>query len=374
MGQSRLTGKTRKKIAVFEIDERSSLKIYPYLTPTFLVCTNLFRDSIGRNAHPEFISDLINQSVPSGTTLILNADDLIGSRLSPANPRILFSLNRLPSDTEECHNIIKDMQICPNCQTKLQYRYVRYHHIGKAYCPNCGFASQPGGYVADADLKAHTLTVTRQGKSETFPLIQDSVFNIYNQLTAITLLDVLREKAGLALSPEAVREGFRHLHIMESRYSEERRNGVTVITNLAKGHNSIACSCVFSYVKQEPGTKTVMLMLESVRERKFTSENMTWIYDTDFEMLCDDKIVRIIVSGVHAMDYKLRLLIAGVPEEKIFYTTDELAMPQYLDPAAADSIFILHDIRSTGMAMQVKKTVLGMLEQMPARPQTEAAS
>ncbi len=42
---STMLGKAKKKLAVLEIDERSANKIYPYITPTYLVCTNLFRDS-----------------------------------------------------------------------------------------------------------------------------------------------------------------------------------------------------------------------------------------------------------------------------------------------------------------------------------------
>ena len=38
--------KTNYKIAVLEVDERSAKKVYPYVKPTYLICTNLFRDSI----------------------------------------------------------------------------------------------------------------------------------------------------------------------------------------------------------------------------------------------------------------------------------------------------------------------------------------
>ncbi|MGN1326803.1 MAG: Mur ligase family protein, partial [Clostridia bacterium] len=55
-----LLNKTKYQIAVLEIDERSSPKVYPYVKPTYLICTNLFRDSIRRNANPEFISSIIN--------------------------------------------------------------------------------------------------------------------------------------------------------------------------------------------------------------------------------------------------------------------------------------------------------------------------
>ena len=46
-----LFGKSKKEIAVLEIDERSAPKVFPYITPTYLICTNIFRDSLMRNAH-----------------------------------------------------------------------------------------------------------------------------------------------------------------------------------------------------------------------------------------------------------------------------------------------------------------------------------
>ena len=48
---STLTGKPKKETAVLELDERSARLIYPYIKPDFLVITNLFRDSMRRNAH-----------------------------------------------------------------------------------------------------------------------------------------------------------------------------------------------------------------------------------------------------------------------------------------------------------------------------------
>ena len=64
-------------VAVLEIDERSSKLIYPYVKPNYVVVTNFFRDSIRRNAHPEYIVDFINKAIPETTTMILNGDDLI---------------------------------------------------------------------------------------------------------------------------------------------------------------------------------------------------------------------------------------------------------------------------------------------------------
>ena len=111
-------------MAVLEIDERSTIKIFPYVKPNYLVCTNLFRDSIRRNAHPEFISSVINKTLPKETKLILNADDLISSSLGQDNERLYFVIDKLETDLTQSINIINDMRVCPKCNTKLEYNYV----------------------------------------------------------------------------------------------------------------------------------------------------------------------------------------------------------------------------------------------------------
>lgn len=49
-------GRCRVDATVFEVDERASRLILPYVKPDYLVVTNLFRDSLKRNAHPDYIS------------------------------------------------------------------------------------------------------------------------------------------------------------------------------------------------------------------------------------------------------------------------------------------------------------------------------
>ena len=115
-----LGGKTKYKICVLEIDERSSKLIYPYVKPNYLICTNLFRDSIRRNAHAEYIADILNASIPAESRLILNGDDLIASGIAPKNQRVYFGIDRLDTDLTECINLICDARICPKCGKELQ--------------------------------------------------------------------------------------------------------------------------------------------------------------------------------------------------------------------------------------------------------------
>ena len=119
-------------MAVLEIDERSAPKIYPYVRPNYILITNLFRDSIMRNAHPGYIAGILSRNLPKESKLILNADDLISCGVAEGNERCYFGIGRMPGDVTDCVNLLNDMRICPKCAGKLRYEYRRDHHIGHA--------------------------------------------------------------------------------------------------------------------------------------------------------------------------------------------------------------------------------------------------
>lgn len=329
---STFSGKSKNEWGVIEIDERSSMHIYPYIKPGYVVCTNLFRDSILRNAHAEYISDIISANMQPETKMILNADDLISSGVAPENERVYYSIKRLPTDTETCENIINDCRICPKCAAKLEYEYVRYHQIGKAHCPNCGFASPVPDYEAEVHFDEQYMILNERGTDERYTLISDSIFNVYNQVTVTTLL---RE---MGLTPDQIRDGFSKLHIVDTRYNKITVGGIDVIDHMAKEHNPVACSVVFDYLSKEPGTKEILFLLDD--EKVF--ENMTWMYDCDYEKLNSPLVKHIVIPGNRAKDQKLRLMMAGVPEEKIIIGMTDGEAPGYLDFEGTDKVFVLH--------------------------------
>ena len=344
---SSIMGKAKKDLAILEIDERSAPKIYPYLTPTYLVCTNLFRDSLMRNAHTEFISNILTKYIPKDTTLILNGDDLIVSNLAPENKRMYFGIDRLETDGDKCENIARDIIVCPKCNTKLEYEYVRYNHIGKAHCPNCDFASPRIDYLAtNLDLENMKMTLKIGDREEEYDLISDNIINIYNIVSVITALKQL------GLSKEQINESLKKQKIVDTRYSEEVVNGIKIITHLSKGMNPIACSRVFDYVRKYKGNKSVVLYLDDLHEAENGSENTAWQYDTDYEFLNDDSIKQIIIAGARYLDGLVRLELAGIEKEKIIYGRDELSTLDKLKLDGIDTVFILHDL----YAMELKES------------------
>lgn len=359
IASSTLTGKAKKQLAILEIDERSSRKIFPYVTPTYLACTNLFRDSFMRHGHVEFISSILTKYIPKETTLLLNGDDLIVSNLAPENQRKYYGIDRLETDTETCENIVRDIITCPKCDSKLVYDFVRYHHVGRAHCPNCDFSSPKIDYeITNLDLKNMTMTLRDGDVQEKYHLINNNIINIYNVLTAITIL----KQVGLSRSQ--INNSLEKLKIIETRYSEETVNGFKIVTNLAKGLNPVACSRVFDYVRKEKGNKAVFLFLDDLHEAAKGSENTAWYYDTDYEFLNDDSIKQVIVAGVRYLDTYVRLRIAGIPKEKISYERYESNSAKNLKLENIDTIFILHDLYTLEIKENVKQQVIDMIKKV----------
>ena len=356
---SNIFGKLKKAdMAVLEVDERSAPKIYPYLNPDYVIITNLSRDSILRNAHPGYIADVLTNAMPEKTKLILNADDLISGNVAGNNPRVYFGIDRLPNDGITYEGLLNDMRICPKCTGKLKYNYLRYNHIGNAKCSDCGFESPKASIAVTAlDMNAKTMTVREGDNVYTYPLITESIFNIYNLVTVIT---ACRE---LGLTHEAIIASMKKTSIPGSRHSEEKAGNISIITQMAKEKNASATTRAFDYAANCKGPREFLLMMNCLNDTKHWSENPCWMYDTDFELLNQPDIKKIVCAGARNKDYKLRLLLAGIPEEKIVCCDSEMEAASKLSYTPGDTICLFHGVDSTALAMDVKKEIIRLAEE-----------
>lgn len=351
------SNKSKYDYAVLEIDERSFPKVLPYIKLDYLICTNLFRDSIRRNAHSEFIFNIINNNLNDKIKLILNADDIISSSLGKNNKCVYFGIDKLDTDLKESINIINDARVCPKCYEKLEYEYVKYHHIGKATCPNCGFKSKDADYlVKKINYKNKEITVLLNGKKRKYHLISDSLYNIYNEIAIIALLNELK------IDNDKLNSFFKECVIVESRLKEDTINGIKVVSHLAKGQNAIACSCVFDYVKKKENKKEIVLILYDHYDARDSSENLTWIYDTDFEFLNDPLIEKIIIYGPRNKDFYLRLLLANVDKKKLVTSEKLDDVIDNLSFKKDRDIYILFELFDEKEAIELRKKVINKIK------------
>ncbi len=347
-------GKPKIDALVLEVDERFSRLILPFIKPDYLVVTNLFRDSIKRNAHPEYIFSILDTYVPETTKLILNADCLQSSQLLKNNERVYFGIERLDTDVTECVNLINDFSICPNCDEKLKYNYLRYHHIGNAYCPKCGFKSYEANYrLTNIDYENQTITVDHSSVETVYPMVNRALYNIYNELAAITLMS----EFGVDL--EKVKDYMKKISITQTRYKENKAGKTEIVRTMAKGQNSVSCSRTFDFVGHEEGDRTVFIMIDDLFERRDSSEFVGWIYDVDFEFLNTDGVKQIVLAGPRCFDYKLRLLIAGVPEDRILCEEDEFKAIDIMDKDI-DKLYLLHDTSTYDLACEVESKMISV--------------
>ncbi len=355
-------GKSKYDTAVFEVDERSSGRIYPFVKPDLLVITNLFRDSIMRNAHPQYIAGIIEGAVPKTTKLVLNADDLISAGVSPDNPRVYFGLDRMKTDVIDCINLINDMQVCPECRGELVYDYRRYHHIGKAHCRDCGFKSPGSDYLGkDIDIDSMTMTVADGDENMQYPLLSDSIFNIYNMVTVVA---ALRE---FGLTHDQIKAGYEKTKIVETRFNIQEAGDVKVVMQMSKDRNALACSRAFDYISGLPGDKEIIMMMNNLSDDQHWSENVTWLYDCDFEFLNKDNITRIVATGPRARDYYLRLLMAGIPEDRLRCTLHELDAPDLLEYKKGTSVCLFYGTDAMKLVYKVQGRTKKLAEEAAAR-------
>ena len=349
---STFLGKAKKEIAVLEIDERSSLKIYPYLKPDYLICNNIMRDSLARNAHTEFISYIINTALPEETKVILNADDLNCAILAPKNKdRIYFGLD-VDKTNKPGPLYLQDMVYCPQCGAELKAEYIRYNHIGRMHCSCCDFKSPTPDYlITKIDREAETFNISHHGQEETYKLINDNIVNLYNFAGVIALLH------SLGLSQEQIANGFEQSQIVKTRYDQMQAGDMRVTMQLSKGQNPTACARCFSYVSKCPGENKAIIFINDDFE---DSESPCWLYDSNYSDLTDDSITQIIFSGPRCKDFYLRALLAGVPADKIKTTNEATAGPALLDTALSKDVYVLYGPYMVKAANIVKQKLLQM--------------
>jgi len=351
-------GKLRVDYQVFEVDERYSRLILPNIDPDYLVVTNIFRDSLKRNAHPDYIFSVINSYTPDKTHLILNADDLCSSALLPENERTYFGIDRLEGDVTEPYNIIADHCICPKCHAPLKFRYLRYHTIGNAYCEACDFESPKAQYLAsNIDEEHHTIDICMEEKTERFHLISPILFNVYNELAVITLL----REFGIEL--EKIQSVMQSMGVVSSRLSETPAGDAVVIRAMSKGQSAVSTCRTLDFVSKEEGNKSVVLVIDDLYERKDSSEFIGWIYDADFEYLAKDDVRQVIALGPRCEDYKVRLLMAGIAPDRILCGMEEFSTIEQMQMDGIDRIYVLYDTSTYDLACSVADRIVTMFRE-----------
>ena len=336
--------------SILEADELTLDELMPWIKPDYLLVTNICKDSLRRNGHPENIYNHIEHTLRQlgdHTTAILNANDPISSELGKDSKRVYFGMADTMRNPFE--NLGKDIAICPRCGGKLIYTYRHYRHIGKFRCEKCDFQAPHSKYFGEfVDFENRTMTIS----GHEYPLISDTIFHAFNVLSAIA---VLRE---LGYGENEISSFLATQKVTDIRESCVEYNGIEYYTFAAKSQNVSAASTVFEYMAKEPSDKDVVLLMDEVQDKNHPTETLSWLYETDYEFLNDPKIKRVIVGGHMYLNHKLRLLLAGLPEDRIVAVEDEADIPLYVDQSGIKKVYVLYETDCVSKAVNMRDSIV----------------
>lgn len=349
------SGRVKTDAAVLEVDERSSPYIYPHFRPDYILCTNLFRDSIKRNGHSEYIFDKINDYIPAGTVLLLNGNDPISGMLgSEKNPKVYFRVDRTAESTDRCENQVCDCRSCPVCHKPLSYEFYHYHHIGVPVC-ECGFSMPEASFTGkNVDFEKGTFDFcTEDGGVVDLPFSGKNLFNVFNVTAAAAVCSMV----GVPL--ETIGSGVRAFSNAKGRFEQTQANGRKIVTMLCKNQNPVSSSQSIAFLNRVPGTKDVVLIITDSKDKHHGPEDISWLYDVDFGVLTGPDIHRIILGGTRCEDLALCLSLAGVEKEKLalFSDYDTLCAEVPALVAQNGTTVVYYELYALPIAQQIRKAL-----------------
>ena len=127
-----------------------------------------------------------------------------------------------------------------------------------------------------------------------------------------------------------------------------------------KGQNAYAASTVLEALRKTDGEKEVILMLDEIPDET-GMETICWIWDTNFELLNDPKIKKIIIAGKRHLDHKVRLLYAGIDENRMVDVEDDQDIYPHLIKDV-DKIFVLYDVMALTRSRIVTDRIIEILK------------
>ncbi len=306
---SSLSGKMRGDVLLLESDERYARHSFRWFHPTHFVITNLYRDQLTRNGHPEWVYHAILPAIHPDTTLVLNADDPLvsrfGRRHAPEKVK-WFGLNT-PGGYGTA-GVYDDGSRCPVCQGRMVYSVRHYHHIGHYRCESCGYCRKaPDFAVTDLDLETGRLTI---GGDTTIDLAFRSIYNVYNILAAWSVCSLAGvDKATIA----SVIGGYILKNGRMVTFTLGRRHG-TLLTS--KHENSVAYDTNLGYIRAQKAPCSVLIIVDAISRKYFTGET-SWLWDIDFDQLNCGQVKQVILCGKYVNDLALRFDYTTIPQEKI---------------------------------------------------------
>ena len=312
------------------MDESYIKETFKGNTLTHLVLTNITRDQPSRNGEPEIILQKIMNSM-GNAHLIYNADDPFVNRVSLSNnEKTSYGIDKNKYSIKKPYSMNVDAAYCPICKNKLKYSFYHYGHLGGYSCVNKDFKREIQYLATDVDLENLSFKINDQ----VIHLNKDAFFAVYYTLAAYTLCKVI------GISDEGIIKALNE-DVMESKRLKVLHLDNRDVEMLeSKNENNLSYLQSLNYINNYKGKKTIILGFDNV-SRRYKFNDISWLYDVDFEILDMDNIDKIFCIGRFRYDVYNRLILAGIKEDKLILVDDIKSIISLVKEKSTGMIFTM---------------------------------
>ena len=323
--------KVKDNYAVIEVDEANLKYITEYITPEVITVTNLFRDQLDRYGEVYTTLNKILEgiyNVPE-TTLVLNGDESLLGKLDLKNPVHFYGFDKAVNDNKTIE-INADAKFCKFCKTPYEYNFVTYNHLGDFYCPNCGYKRSDLMYAVTDIIDINADKSTVKFNDLEVSINQSGTYNIYNGLCAYSIAKEL----GIADSEikKSLENQSSSFGRQETINIEGKDVKIFLVKNPAGYNQSLDTICL----NKEKFAAAFLL-----NDNYADGQDVSWIWDVDFEKLTETNIDEVYISGLRAYDMAVRLKTAGLNPNKFVIEEQYEALTEAIKNGNCDKLYIL---------------------------------
>ena len=374
-------GTVKRDAVVMECDERYAKMIFQQVKPAILVVTNLCRDQLTRNGHPEFIEDCIRAAIIAagdGVSLVLNADDPYVAALAVSQEvsdgevtvSMVAKKNRPPvlattlTMTKPYNpdvfwfgfgggdgfgggaggdggaggfeafggrsGMYDDGAFCPVCKARMIYSYRVAGHYGDYKCSGCGLSRvKPDVEVVMQDTGRFIFN----GNME-LNAVHPSITNAYNFCAAVVAAGVAGVEPGDSVN---ALDGY---DLTGGRVLPLDVCGRGGLLLLSKHENSFAYDCSLNWVVDRKKPCTVIVLVDAVSRKYYTSET-SWLWDIDFDLLADECVKNVVLAGRYVNELGMRFALSSVNADKTGHVEDLSGLREFVERETEGEVFAL---------------------------------
>ena len=165
--------------------------------------------------------------------------------------------------------------------------------------------------VKDVDFLKHRIKIN----DEDIYLNKDVLYAVYYTVSAYALCNYI------GVSKEDLKKAINGDKLSSKRGKVRELDGRKLTMLETKNENNLSYYQSLRFIKNQTGKKTIILGFDNV-SRRYQFNDLSWLWDVEFELLNDKTIDKIFIIGRFRYDVLTRLSFANIDNNKLILIDD----------------------------------------------------